>query len=518
MLPGVDSPASTALDGGLTPSLRVTRRLGKATKVRKTYLISGMNPKEDFRAYNSTITGMERAILERLFYIQKDGEWTEPPVPSESLFNRRLNDFGRKLDSYAYRHHPLEHEAFALCYHGPRRARYLKAAGQLKDKSLCRKDAELKFFMKFETYDFIEKPNPSPRGINPRDDRYLCSLGAYLHPIEKKIYKNITKLFEYLVIMKGFNQQDRGKIISEHWKNIDDCVGIPLDASRFEQSVGVSALKWEHNRYTAFYKGDRFLKQILRWQLFNKGRASCVDGHLSYTIDGRRMSGDKNTALGNCLLSAGMVYSFMEELGFSTKQYRLVVDGDDAVLFVSRKNLNLILSRIKEWFEEMGFRMKVDKIAYMLEQVDFCQSRPIWMPDGYLMVREPHKALSKDSVSKKPLDSTKTFRRWISAVGQGGVSMTGGVPCCQAYYACLVRNSAGARALVGDKSLDDFFQYKVQGMKRELMDIHPRTRSSFSLAFDVSPRAQCNIEKFYDKLDLSFGCGVEVLYPSARIW
>jgi hypothetical protein len=464
----------------IVPGLKVTERLGKATKARRTFLISGMNPKTKFLAYNSTIAGMHRAILERLFFICENGEWVPPPEATPQHFNRVLQTFETKLLDLSKRCHPLGHKEFALCYHGPRRERYLKAARSLEEKPVRRKDSWLKYFLKFETYDMVLKENPSPRGINPRDDRYLCSLGSYLHPIEKKVYRNIGKLFGYPVVMKGYNQEDRGRLLERYWSEIDDCVGISIDASRFEQSVGIPALKWEHKIYQSFFKGDRLLEKLLKWQLHNIGSASCPDGFLKYCIDGRRMSGDKNTAMGNCLLSAAMGYAFMEHLGIPLSSYRFFCDGDDAVIFVPRRLLEKLKSQLVPWYRAMGFRMKVEKTAYMLESVDFCQSRPVWFPDGYVMIREPYRALSKDTVSKKPLDSVKTFRRWIAAVGQGGLSTCGGCPVSQSFYECMVRNSCGVKPLsYGDPSIVDFMQYKVQGMTRKKQPVHPHSRASF---------------------------------------
>lgn len=517
MLPGIDSPRTTCTLQESEPGLRVTRRLGKATKTRKTYLISGVNPKTGFLAYNSTITGMERAIVERLFYIQENGIWTTPPVPVPQLFNKNLELFKKRLLKMSKRAHPLSHSDFAMCYHGPRRERYLKAATSLEELRVRRKDSYLKFFMKFETYDTIEKPNPSPRGINPRDDRYLCSLGAYLHPIEKKVYRNIARVFGYDVVMKGYNQQDRGRILSQYWSEVEDCVSISIDASRFEQSVGETALKFEHDVYKSFFKGDPLLAALLSWQIKNRGSASAPDGHLVYELIGRRMSGDKNTALGNCLLSSALGYSFMLSLGLESSRYRFFCDGDDAVLFVSRKHLEKVKENLVPWFRGMGFRMKVEKTAIMLEQVDFCQSRPVWFPDGYVMIREPYRGLSKDAVSKKPLDSVKNYERWIAAVGRGGLSTAGGCPVSQSYYQCLIRNSHGAKALAEkDPSLKDFFKYKIQGMDRKYSEVHPASRASFSLAFGISPQAQRIYESYYDRLSLVYGLREVDLLPVAN--
>ena len=500
-----------------TPGLKVTKRQGKATKTRKSYLISGVNPNNNFRAYNSTIVGMERAIVERLYYIKENGVWQEPPTPVKGVFFRVLKPFKDQLLKYSKRCHPLEHVAFAMCYHGPRRARYLAAAESLTEKPLDIRDARLKFFLKYETYDFVNKPNPSPRGINPRDDRYLCSLGSYLHPIEKKIFKNIAKIFGYPVVMKGYNQSERGNLLADYWDAVDDTVGVSIDASRFEQSVGIDALKWEHLIYQSFYKGDKKLRRMLKWQLRNIGRASAPDGFLSFAMDGRRMSGDKNTALGNCLLSAAMGYAFVNHLGIKIHEVRFFCDGDDAVLFVSRKHLARLMAEIVPFYRRLGFRMKVENPAYILEHVDFCQSRPVQLNGEWLMVREPHRALSKDAVSKKPLDSLKNYQRWIAAVGLGGLSTVGGVPCSQAYYKCLARNSCGAKPLnSSDPSIRDAYQYKIAGMTRKEMEIAPIARASFSLAFGVSPRAQKHIGQYYENLVLEYGIKDTVLKGTAN--
>lgn len=105
----------------------------------------------------------------------------------------------------------------------------------------------------------------------------------------------------------------------------------------------------------------------------------------------------------------------------------------------------------------------------------------------------------------------------MAAVGQGGLSTTGGCPVSQSFYECMVRNSQGARPLFsGDPSMVDFMQYKVQGMTRRKQQVHPHSRASFSLAFGISPRAQICIETYYDSLKLDFGLGENILMPFAN--
>jgi len=233
------------------PDLKVTETGGQ-TKVRRTYLVAGLAANGRYQAYNNTIRGMARAVNERLFYVKINGQPVEPPNPEVGIFDRRMREFSDKLDKLSTFSHPMSREAFASCFHGRKKERYETACEVLGIYGIRKKDAHLKFFMKFETYDFVAKPNPVPRGINPRSDQYLVEFGRYIRPIEKLMYRNIASVFGYTVVMKGLNQAQRGKLIHEHWTSFRRPRGIMIDASRFEQSVLEQALRWTHGRYSQY--------------------------------------------------------------------------------------------------------------------------------------------------------------------------------------------------------------------------------------------------------------------------
>lgn len=71
--------------------------------------------------------------------------------------------------------------------------------------------------------------------------------------------------------------------------------------------MSVQALKWEHSIYNAMFRSDE-LAELLGWQLTNKGFARTTDGLIKYEVKGCRMSGDMNTALGNCMIMCALVY------------------------------------------------------------------------------------------------------------------------------------------------------------------------------------------------------------------
>jgi len=141
----------------------------------------------------------------------------------------------------------------------------------------------------------------------------------------------------------------------------------------------------------------------------------------------------------------------------------------------------------------------------VFEHIVFCQSQPIHLGDNkYVMVRDPRTSISKDLVSLKPLDNKVVKERWLSAVGQGGLSLTSGIPVCQEFYTCLHRNANGAKPL-SDPTLEGGFFRLSKGMTARYTEIRAETRLSFWLAFNVTPQEQLVIEDYYKAQVLTTG-------------
>jgi hypothetical protein len=156
---------------------------------------------------------------------------------------------------------------------------------------------------------------------------------------------------------------------------------------------------------------------------------------------------------------------------------------------------------LKEWFLDVGFSMKIELPVYVLEEVVFCQSQPVYDGHEYIMVRDPRTAIAKDSVSLKPLDNDSISRKWFAAVGIGGVSITGGIPNSQEYYTTIARASQGAKPLE-DPTLETGLAMLSRGMDRHYTEVQPETRLSFWLAFGISPAEQVAAEGVYKDLQL----------------
>lgn len=453
----------------------------------------GLAPGHNYAVYNNSLSAIERAIKERIYYVDYGSGFVSPHKPDPTFFATAMEDVTKYFRKHVQYTTPLTAEQFAGTYAGRRRTIYEKACTSLLLKPIARKDSFIGAFIKAEKYNFTVKKNPAPRIIQPRDPRYIVESGRFVKPIEKKIYRHINNMFGSTTIFKGLNAEDRGAVMLSHWSSFKDPVAIGLDAKRFDQHVSRAALEWEHSIYKLFYPGDHTFSRLLSWQLDNVGFARCEEGVAKYTVDGCRMSGDTNTALGNCLIMSSLVYVYSKLIGVDIK---LANDGDDCVVFLERNNLDLYQKNLDHFFMQHGFSMTVEDPVYILEDIEFCQSHPVYDGEKYLMVRDPRVAISKDCVALKPLDNPKIKKMWCAAVGQGGMSLTGGIPIWQDFYAQLITISDGAKRLE-DLTLNTGMKILAKGMFRTYKEPTPESRLSFYLAFKISPSEQEACEEFY---------------------
>lgn len=493
-LPGMNCATSTAPDH---PDLKVVKYRGIYPKLRKTFFIAGLSPEINFATYNNSIAAAECAVKERVFFVQDaDGVYTAPPLPHPTSFTTGMQGFFVEFKKHVKFFNPMTTEQFALSYQAQnKRLRYLKASLSLKMKPYSIKDSFVKLFLKFEKYNFKRGKKVVPRVISPRGDRYTVALGRFIKTIEKFIYKIFnTKLFNTPVILKCYNQEQRGSIIHQKWMKFTNPCAISIDAKRFDQHVSEAALRFEHSVYKMFYPYSKELALLLSHQINNKHFCNMLDGSIYYKTKAGRKSGDVNTALGNCIISSASLFVLKQTTGID---FEFVNDGDDSVIICEKKDEPILREAIPGFFLSLGFTMDVEPTVYELEQIKFCQCQPIFDGHKYIMVRDPRISLTKDCLSLKPLDNPKVSKMWLSSVGQCGLSLTAGIPVVQSFYNCLVRASDGAKML-RDPTMDDWYHYVGKGLMRTDQTIVPKTRYSFWLAFGICPEEQLSIEALYD--------------------
>lgn len=463
---------------------------------RKLIKLSNAGGVTEFSVFNTDVKTTTRGVLERLFFVKKGGEFRPTRWPKKTFVFGALADFKHAVAKIVGRHYQVQPQTIVAMYTGAKRTIYYNAMKSLEIYPLSRKDSYLQTFVKVEKTDFTHKEDPVPRIIQPRHPRYHLELARYLKPIEHDIYLAIDKIFGYNVVAKGKNAIERGSMISQSWNEFKDPVAIAADAKRFDQHVSEPMLCWEHSVYNLIFK-SKHLRQLLVWQRTNKGYVNCEDGWLRYEMNGCRMSGDINTALGNVLIMCAMFHSYL-----STKpKSRYINDGDDCVLIVERRDLPQF-DDLVEKFDRFGFTMELDAPVSMLERIDFCQCRPVYFPTGYRMVRNFEPCLTKDLHTTKSIRNESELRTQLKSISLCGLSIAKDCPIYGAFYLRMLKQNVDANV---DKNPErDGKFWLSQRMPKLKSKIHPLTRASFYLAFGIPPVEQYALERVFRKVQYDF--------------
>ena len=449
---------------------------------------TGFAPLCVYGVHNDSLNNLVRGIVERVLYVKgSDGELRQAPQPLGGIFANRLSNLRARLLRRISVSTVVPRGKYHELYSGRKQRLYKEAEDDLVVRPVCKSDAEVKTFVKAEKINFTAKGDPAPRVIQPRSPRYNVSVGRYLKPFEKKLFEGFRRTFGYSVVLKGLNADGVAEKLRGHWDSFREPIAIGLDASRFDQHVSVEALEFEHSVYNSVFR-DPELAKLLKWQLENvctAGRAR--DGSVRYAVAGKRMSGDINTGMGNCLLMSLMVLSYLE---YHHIPSRLANNGDDCVVILEKSDLHL-MAGIDRWMLDFGFTLTRESPVDVFERIEFCQAQPVWVGDRWRMVRNIFTAVVKDTVSLLSWGTHKEYTNYRNAVGECGAHLTQGVPVWQAFYEALY--SPGGNKHSHDRIRDSGFGYMANGV-RVWVFASVSTRNSrmvFPWVLRIHPKRTC---------------------------
>lgn len=483
------------------------------SKPRRLYRVAGMGPNVRYGVHDHSLGNVRRGLVERVFMVEVGGTLQPTPQPTPGSFNQ-LRRFSERLLKVLPRTTRCTTDEFLSFYSGRKRETYEKAARSLEVLPIRARDAWLKTFVKAEKLNISAKPDPAPRVIQPRDPRYNIEVGRYLRPAEELLFRGIDRVFGGRTVFKGINADTAGKEMASIWNSFRNPVAIGMDASRFDQHISVDALKFEHGVWLQMFPlcERPLLRKLLSWQLKNRGLARCPDGSVRYEVNGCRMSGDMNTSSGNCLIMCATVHNWCTKNGIT--HFRLANNGDDCVLFVERTDEAKATTGLIEYYRTLGFTMKVEKPVYVLEHVEFCQTRPVVVGEEYRMVRNLHHSLSKDLHSLLDLSNQRNLESWVRAMGDGGRALNDGVPVMSAFFAKWPRLELKSKG-VSDKVRMEFLQpHKMRRTLYAGIPISDASRFSFWLAFGLTPDEQVALELGFPTLPYNHVNGDMVEQPN----
>lgn len=505
-IPGFSSRPSRApepVDATGRPLTRITHWVNAMGKHRAVTQIGRIAPPSRPAVHDNSLINCERALRERVYYVKNGDGFATPPKPDPRRLDT-LQEFRRKLNRCVPKLPALSWELFPSRYKDARKRNiYKNADSSLHEKSLSVHDAYVKGFIKDEKLDFLKKSDPVPRAILPLSPRLNIVEGSIISHREHAIFDGIDEVFGKKTVMKGLNAEEKGRVIAEKCESFAEFAAFSIDMSRFDQHVSLDMNHFENSVLVdtcCTPQERRELSKVLSWGLHSTGRMQAVDGKVNFERNGGRLSGCMHTSLGNIIIMCAMFWTFMQQFDI---KWDYINDGDDCVLFLERKDVHKVESKIQEYFLGMGFTAVVEDVVYEIEKIDFCQSRPVWDGEGYLMCRNPHTALIKDTMCLKRIDNEANWGSWVRSVSESGIAAFAGMPIFQSFYECYSRSSSGFRVNKTHRA-EGGLKLAAKGMHRKSREVDHRTRYSFWLAWGIQPDLQIYTEEMFSTMHLSY--------------
>lgn len=506
-IPGFSSRPSKApepVSPNGKPLTRIQHWVNVKGKQRLITQIGRVAPPSQLAVHDNSVVNCNRALRERVYFVKSGDGFTKPPIPRPDSV-QSLEQFRKKLSRCVSRIPALSWELFPSRYKDARKRNIYKNADlSLHDTPLSIHDSYVKGFVKDEKLNLMIKSDPVPRAILPLSPRLNIVEGSIISHREHAVFEGIDQVFGQRTVMKGLNAEEKGRVIAEKCGRFAKFAAFSIDMSRFDQHVSVLMNQFENNVLVdtcCTPQERRELAKILSWSIRSEGRMEGNDGKVNFSREGGRLSGCMHTSLGNIIIMCAMFWTFMQQFGNIKWDY--INDGDDCVLFIESKDVHKVQPKIEGYFLGMGFTAVVEDVVYDIEKIDFCQSRPVWDGEGYLMCRNPHTALIKDTMCLKRIDNESNWGSWVRSVAESGISGFAGMPIFQSFYELYSRSSEGFKINKLHR-VDGGLKLATKGMHRKAKPIDESTRYSFWLAWGVLPEAQIHTEEMFSTMHLSY--------------
>lgn len=418
------------------------------------------------------------------------------PLPRAD-FVRQIRQVAHRVGSWLGKHTP-SHGEWIRQYTGRKLTMYKNAALDLRVVPFNRSDRYIKSFVKPEK---ISDPDKDPRTIQARNPRFNFCLGNYLKPIEHKLYniQGSRQLRRILpkgrLIAKGLDLRARAAMLETKMAKFTKPTCLSIDASRFDAHVSQALLECEHAVYKRAYPGDPFLQKLCDMQLVNHGVTA---SGIAYRCPGGRMSGDMNTALGNCVIVVLVVAAAMQRAKIPPHQWDMLCDGDDTLIFTHGPLAQKVKDAILSGFTDAGFKLKIEGQATTLHDIPFCQTRYIRTADGAKMVPVPVREYSRALVSTRHFQHPKSIPAVLQQIGLCELAITMGVPMLQSFAQAMIRNAGGVTPKPDTNYTGRIFkaqrEFKSHRGVIKPLPITLEARADFADAFGIEPEDQVRFE------------------------
>lgn len=304
-------------------------------------------------------------------------------------------------------------------------------------------------FIKLEQYTEFKQP----RIINGREMATIMTYANLIVAAEKTLYKH-----EWLV--KKIAVTNRAGNLAENFPTVTGHV-IGSDFTSFECSISHTLLHLVEKRMLKhMFRNTGYEHQIDEYYHLVANTNTMVFKNMKASVFGKRMSGDRTTSFGTCLIMIALFSFVFEYYGI---EHVIRVEGDDVVAWVDR----LFPTHI---FDLLGFSIKLDHY----EQVNYASFCGLIFDESNNILTNPMKViLNTPWVDAKYTHSKRTKIKALQrAKALSILYQYPGCPVLGQYAAMILRSSEGVvhkntldRAIASQyahrtgQSYDDFCRY-----------------------------------------------------------
>lgn len=405
------------------------------------------------------------------------------------LMEELVNNIALEFSKLKHEYKPWTHAELMKNTRSKLKSRYQRAFESLKAgrHNTLSKMAYVRTFIKFEktSIEKVEEMKPA-RLIQHRSFEYLYLLKKYCGPL-------IAEFKQSEVVVNASGQRMReifaaGKTVEEMAHMIDtlhsrhkDCIVLCLDHSKWDGHVSIDLKLMMKRFWYRVSKGNKMLRRLLALQEHNRAKTK---GGISYEYEGTVSSGEFITSNDNSIMNFAMLQTVFPEAS-------ILVNGDDSLIFMSahdyyNKYANV---NIPSMFEPFGMETKLDKIAYSLIEIDFCQCSPIRTNRGLKMVRKPFRMAGRVQYTQYKL-SEKSRKSYLAGLGLCELAINKGVPVLQDLAIRIIQLGDYKKPLKIVK--DEGNVFSNDAAKIEPVSIE--ARQDFCDAFGISIQQQLELE------------------------
>jgi hypothetical protein len=265
------------------------------------------------------------------------------------------------------------------------RRRNLEAYVNIRQRGLSPKDLVMKMFVKREvtlkTGDELE--DFDPRAIQGCTDEMNVSYGPFIWACSKRLCLE-WNLENRICYTSGLTAEQVG-LWRADFEGQDELTIIELDESRYDAHQGRGA-----------YGCSAVLKHacgIRNYELPREVEARCYEKHgrskfFSYRVPGTMASGKADTSVSNSFMNGTKLDFLLQKFGFTISEYRMLVNGDDSLVVISRSLTKKRTQELQEFLiaqnKALGFRTKC-KVRTEWHHVEYCSGLFWPTADGFVL-------------------------------------------------------------------------------------------------------------------------------------